>query len=128
MNFLDKFEVQSGKNAYHRNIVSAEHHAQINYNRNIRCFVVRRDIDFSENGSFKNKRQIQSQYWVTEGYTLFVSIASWLVTSEWNKTTGQLPIGAEVTVYGELAGEKSTCTHFGRLLPMTLKRERGFTR
>ena len=62
------------------------------------------------------------------GTPFFISIASWLVTSKWNKTTGSLPIGAEVTVYGELAGEKSTCTHFGRLLPMTLKRERGFTR
>jgi hypothetical protein len=42
---------------------------------------------------------------VTLGYTLSVSISSWLVTSERNKTTGSLPIGAEVTVYGELAGE-----------------------
>ena len=63
-------------------------------------------MDFSENGSVKDKRQIQSQYWVTIGYTLFVSIASWLMTKEWNKTTGALPLNAEVTVYGELAGEE----------------------
>ena len=106
VNFLDEFEAQSERHAYHRNIVSAEHRAQIYYDRNLRCFVVRRDIDFSENGSIKDKRQIQSQYWVTLGYTLFVSIASWLMTSEWNKRTGFLPTGAEVTVYGELAGEE----------------------
>jgi len=106
VDFLDEFEAQSERHAYHRNIVSAEHRAQIQYNRNVRCFVARRDIDFSENGSVKDKRQIQSQYWVTMGYTLFVSIVSWLMVSEWNKTTGSLPINAEVTVYGELAGEE----------------------
>ena len=54
----------------------------------------------------KDKRQIQSQYWVTIGYTLFVSIVSWLLASEWNKTTGILPEGGEVTVEGEMVGEK----------------------
>ena len=39
-------------------------------------------IDFSENGTIKNKCQIQSQYWVTIGFTLFVSIASWLEAAE----------------------------------------------
>ena len=28
------------------------------------------------------------------------------MVSEWNKNKGDLPINAEVTVYGELAGEK----------------------
>ena len=62
MNFLDEFEVQSKKHAYHQNLVSAEHRAQINYDKNVRCFVVRRGINFSENGSIKDKQQIQSQY------------------------------------------------------------------
>jgi len=106
VDFLDEFETQSERHASHRNIVSAEHRAQIQYHRNVRCFVVRRDIDYSENGSIKDKRQIQSQYWVTQGYTLFVSISSWLMACEWNKTTGSIPVDAEVTVYGELAGEE----------------------
>ena len=116
VDFLDEFEAQSERHAYHRNIVSAEHRAQIQYNRNIRCFVVRRDIDFSENGSIKDKRQIQSQYWVTLGYTLFVSIASWLMASEWNKTTGSLCVGDEVTVYGELAGEEMNKDSFWAMI------------
>ena len=76
----------------------------------MRPSIVKRDIDFSENGTIKNKRQIQSQYWVTIGYTLFISILSWLEAAEWNKTTGTLPIGAEVTVFGEFAGE-NVCMH-----------------
>ena len=106
IDFLNEFERESEKHAFHRNLVSAERRAQMEYEKNVRPLIVRRDMDFSENGSVKDKRQIQSQYWVTIGYTLFVSIASWLISKEWNKTTGALPLNAEVTVYGELAGEE----------------------
>ena len=68
--------------------------------------IVHRDIDFLENDSANDRRQIHSQYWVTIGYTLFVSIASWLMSANWNKTTGSIPLESEVTVYGELAGEE----------------------
>ena len=87
-------------------MVSTERRAQMEYERNVRPLIVKRDIDFSENGSITDKRQIQSQYWQTIGYTLFVSIASWLMTKEWNKIEGNLPMNAEVTVYGELAGDE----------------------
>ena len=85
VDFLDEFENQSEKHAYHRNLVSAERRAQILYERNVRPLIVKRDIDFSENGTLKDKRQIQSQYWVTIAYTLIVSICSWLEAKEWNK-------------------------------------------
>ena len=65
IDFLDEFEAMSEKHSYHRNLVSTERLAQVNYDRNVRPLIVKRDIDFSENGSIKNKRQIQSQYWVT---------------------------------------------------------------
>ena len=106
VDFLDAFQLESEKHAYHRNLVSTERRAQIEYDRNVRPLIVRRDIDYSENGSINDKRKIQPQYWVTIGYTLFVSIASWLMASEWNKTAGILPLGAEVTVHGELSGEE----------------------
>ena len=112
VDFLDEFECQSAKHAEHRNIVSTERKAQINYDRNVRPLIVKRDIDFSENGTISNKRQIQSQYWVTIGYTLFVSIASWLEAAEWNKESGVLPVGAEVTVYGEKSNEKLNSNSF----------------
>ena len=43
---------------------------------------------------------------MTIGFTLCVSIASWLEAVEWNKDSGALTIGSEVTVYGEKSGEK----------------------
>ena len=112
VDFLDEFENQSEKHAYHRNLVSAERRAQILYERNVRPLIVKRDIDFSENGTLKDKRQIQSQYWVTIGYSLFVSIASWLMASVWNMTTGTLSMGDEVTVDGEMSGEEINAASF----------------
>ena len=112
IDFLNEFEIESQKHAYHRNIVSTEQRAQLEYERNVRPLIVRRDIDYSENGSIKDPEQIQSQYWATIGYTLFVSIASWLEAKEWNKTTGSLPIGAEVTVNGELTGDNVNMESF----------------
>ena len=56
VDFLDEFEAQSAKHAEHQNIVSTEHRAQINYDRNVRPRIVKRDIDFSKNGTIKNKR------------------------------------------------------------------------
>ncbi|KAL7550152.1 hypothetical protein ACHAWF_013398 [Thalassiosira exigua] len=105
IDFLDEFESRSEKHAKHRNLVATERRAQIGWERNVRPLVVKRDIDFSENGSIKDKHQVQSQHWVTIQYTLFVSINSWLKVSEWNKSTGLLCVGDEVTVNGELAGE-----------------------
>jgi len=69
VDFLDEFEASSEKHAAHRNLVSTERLAQVRYDQNVRPFIVKNDIDFSENGTIKNKRQIQSQYWVTIGYT-----------------------------------------------------------
>ena len=110
--FLNEFENESEKHAYHRNIVSTELRAQIEYERNVRLLVVRRDMDFSENGSIKDPDRVQSQYWATIPYTLFVSIASWLEAKEWNKTSGSLSIGAKVTAHGELAGEDTNMDLF----------------
>ena len=82
VDFLDEFERESKKHTYHRNLVSAEQRVQMEYKRNVRPLIVKRDIGFTENGSIIDKRQIQSQYWQTSGYTLFVSIASWLTAKE----------------------------------------------
>jgi hypothetical protein len=67
--------------------------------------MITRNQDFAENGSIKNKRQVQSQYWITISYTLFISCVTWLVSTEWNKEAGRLDIGDEVTVFGEKSGE-----------------------
>ena len=45
VDFLDEFEAQNAKHAEHQNIVSTEYMTQINYDRNVRPRVVKRDID-----------------------------------------------------------------------------------
>ena len=45
--------------------------------------------------------EVQAQYWASIMYSLFISIVSWLLVEEWDKETGELDIGSEVTVYGE---------------------------
>jgi len=67
--------------------------------------MISRNQDFAENGSIKNKRQVQSQYWMTISYTFFISCVTWVQTSEWNNVTGKLEVGDEVTAYSEKAGE-----------------------
>ena len=67
--------------------------------------MITRNQDFAENGSIKNKRQVQSQYWITISYTLFISCVTWVVSAEWNKEAGKLKVGDEVTVFGEKSGE-----------------------
>ena len=95
VDFLDTFEAMSEKHAVHCNLVATEQKSQLNYERNVRPLITKRDIDFSENGSIKDKRQAQSQYWVTIQYTLFVSITSWLLAAEWDKIEGALSKGDE---------------------------------
>ena len=105
VDFLNEFERLSEKHALHRHLASTERMASISYDKNVRPLIIKRDIDFSENSSMKNYKQLQSQYWVTIMYTLFVSVVSWLLASEWNREEGLLKKGNEVTVYGEKAGQ-----------------------
>ena len=105
VDFLDAFEKISGKHALHRNLMSTERRAQIDSKRNVRPLTVKRDIDFSENRNIKNFKALQSQYWGSISYTLFVLIVSWLQAKEWDKEEGTLEKGDEVTVFGEKAGE-----------------------
>ena len=77
----------------------------ISYDKNVRPLNVKRDIAFSKNGSMKNYKQLQSQYWVTIMYTLFMSTVSWLLPSKWNREEDLLKKCDKVTVYGDKAGQ-----------------------
>ena len=105
VDYLDEFDAKSHKHLVHRNKVSNEFRAKTNYDQNLRPFIVTKDQDFAENGNVQDRKQVQSQYWVTIMYTLFISIMSWLSAAAWNKTEGELAIEDEVTVYGEMAGD-----------------------
>ena len=103
---MDEFERLLEKHAYHRNLVSAEQKAAINYERNAQPLMIKRDMDFSKNCSIKNYKSLQSQYWSTIQCTLFASVVTWLLVKKWNIEIGLLKVGNEVTVYGEKEGEK----------------------
>lgn len=105
LEYLIRFRTVSEDNTNHRHLVATEAAAKVKYDQNVRPLIVTRTIDFSENGTIKDKRQVQSQYWQTIGYTVFMSILEWLLASEWDKESGQLKVGDEVTVYGEKSGE-----------------------
>ena len=59
------------------------------------------DSDYSENGPIANAREIQSEYWVMKTYTLFISIWSFLLVSEWLDREGALARDCAVTVEPE---------------------------
>ena len=112
IDYLDHLERKMIMHVDHRNLVSLEHRSKLMYDRNSRPLSLARDIDFAENGSIENFDKVQSEHWVTKQYTLFVSISSFLMVDEWNKDTGELPLGAEVTVHGEfyVGAEKEKAT------------------
>ena len=56
--------------------------------------------------------EAQAQYWASIMYSLFISIVSWLLVDEWDKETGELDIGSEVTVYGEKFGQDINMNSF----------------
>ena len=117
LKYLDEFERYTEKHAVLRNLVSTERRAQIQYEHNSRPHSVKRDIDFSENKSLKDKHQTQSQYYSTRQGTIMVSICTWLLAKEWNKTTGNLKKGDEVTGNGELSGEVvNTNSFWGKII------------
>ena len=56
IDFLNEFEMKTEKDAIHRILVSTERQAQVNYDRNVCPLILKRDTDFSENGSIKEKQ------------------------------------------------------------------------
>jgi len=67
---------------------------------------------------------VQSQYWITISYTLFISCISWVRSAEWNKEIGKLSEGDEVTVYGEKTGEPFNFISFWGTVTKVINDER----
>ena len=103
--FLDALDVCFQKHVPHRILQSQTHSAQQDLNRNRRPGDgVFKNMDFSENAGPKNARLLQADHWTGLNFTLFISIYDWVVSKEWDKTSGALPQGSEVTVGGEFSG------------------------
>jgi hypothetical protein len=80
--------------------------ADVDWRRNYRPGMVGQDRDYAENLDVKNWRKLQKEHWESLGVTIFISIYHWLKVKAWNSTESLLSENDEVTVHGELAGEK----------------------
>jgi hypothetical protein len=76
VDFLDQLEKQIILHILHRNLVSSEHWSKKDYERNSRPWTINQDVDFLENGKIENHDKVQSEYWSTHVYSLFMSICS----------------------------------------------------
>lgn len=56
------------------------------------------DMDFAENYEILYARELQSNYWSHKSMTLFISISSYLDSSEFYDSSSSIPDGASVTV------------------------------
>jgi hypothetical protein len=59
------------------------------------------DVDFAENGQIITGREVQSEYWVTKQYTLFVQVVSWLLYDAWRSRDFILSVRYAVKVEPE---------------------------
>lgn len=125
IDYLDYLEENLSRHILHRNLVSSEHRSKQQYHRNSRPRCVEDDIDFSENGNIANFDKVQSEHWVTIQYTLMMSIILFLLADEWNKTTGELTKGDEVTVNGELAGDDINMESYWAVVKQYTKDDNG---
>ena len=103
--FLDSYEATAASYLNHRAVLAREKRAELEHDRNRRPGELKLDMDFAENLSILMAVLVQSEHWVTRSSTVFVMVFSHLCRFEWDKSTGALPVGAEVTVEGEMAGK-----------------------
>ena len=100
------------KNIHHRVLLTNEYRAKQQLAQIRRPGMFSRDIDFSENGSLKNARELQSEHWTSVQYSLMVSVLSWIDAKEWDMEEGKLDPGTEVTVNGEISFEQFNIDSF----------------
>jgi hypothetical protein len=102
--FLDELEPVYNKYVYHRYILERTRESNLQFERCARPGMLKLDVDWAENYTMLNAREIQSEYWLTHQASIFVCIGKMLLASAWNARSGELKEGAEVTVDLELDG------------------------
>ena len=103
VDFLDAFEACFAKHVVHRSILARQTAAARTSERELRPGILTLDMDFAENGEIEEARKLQSEHWLTKGFTLYIVVVSWVDMGEWNKTVGELRSGDTVLVDGEMA-------------------------
>ena len=105
IDFLDVFAPFLCKHGGHRSTLSRQKAGSLAFERERRPGVLSSDIDNAENFDIEEANQVQSEHWGTSQCTLFMQVWQWLDVCEWNLAAGELAVGANVTVHGEMAGE-----------------------
>mmetsp|Transcript_8519 Transcript_8519/g.26221 ORF Transcript_8519/g.26221 Transcript_8519/m.26221 type:complete len:1010 (+) Transcript_8519:198-3227(+) len=95
--FLDHFSGTLVKYKKHRTTLDRPKEAHLLLDQNYRPGTLVGDIDFAENYDIRHLREIQSQHWSHNQMTLFISIFKYLVTNDFNKTSGKIKAGEKVT-------------------------------
>ena len=90
------------KYPYHRYTLERVRASNLQFERNCRPGTKKDDVDWAENHKLKESRAIQSEYWTEAMMSLFICISKLLLLSSWQKSSGQLMVGEEVTVDPEL--------------------------
>ena len=102
IDLLDEFEKHvMPKYPFHRQTLIIQKQADQQRDDNLPPLVLDVDSDHSENGTIANAREIQSEYWVSKMYSLFISIWSYLCSKAWVDRVGALPKGTAVTLEPE---------------------------
>lgn len=97
--FLDEFERDvMRKFPHHKYTILRQKSAAAQFIRARWPGWLQSDVDFAENGDIISSREVQSEYWVMQHYTLFMQVVSFLITSEWIDRSGSLARGCMVTV------------------------------
>ena len=101
IDFLDEFEPVCNKYLYHRYILERTRESNLQFERSARPGMLKLDVDWAENYTMLNAREIQSEYWLMHQASMFVCIGKMLLASAWQAESGELEPGAEVTVEAE---------------------------
>ena len=96
--FLDELEPVYNKYVYHRYILERTRESNLQFERCARPGMLKLDVDWAENYTMLNAREIQSEYWLNHQASIFVCIGKMLLAFAWNARSGELKEGAEVTV------------------------------
>ena len=102
IDFLDELEPVYNKYVYHRYILERTRESNLQFERSARPGMLKLDVDWAENYTMLNAREIQSEYWLMHQASIFVCIGKMLLQSAWGARLGELQEGSEVTVEEEV--------------------------
>jgi hypothetical protein len=97
VDFFDEFEqLPARKFVEHRRILSELKRGSQQLHELLAPGWLILDVDWSENCTLVGQREIQSEYWTTKQFSLFIAIMRFLCTAAWVDRSGLIKVGEEV--------------------------------